>query len=311
MVIRALFRGCFEALANPGILLLVWLANLLLAVPASLLLAESLREDIGASLVHESLRQGFDMDWWSEFTDRSSGLARDLEPSQVVGIGPFLDNLEAWATGGLFELHPALVATGLLYALLWSFLVGGVLDRFARGGASTGFFGACGAFFGRSLRLLGLTAPLYFAVYRLSRWLAGRVVEVAREAETESFVLLLALAATAVVALLLVLVRLISDYARIRLVNEDLTGVLGAFFRGAGFVRRNLVSTFGLVALFGLAGLMLVGLWSLLGPGTSQASVAGVFVAFILGQLAMLVKIGLRLGLLAAELTLFRELEPR
>ena len=54
------------------------------------------------------------------------------------------------------------LALGLL---LWLFLSGGLLDRYARRrrGGARGFFGACGVFFFRFLRL-GLLAGLAYAL---------------------------------------------------------------------------------------------------------------------------------------------------
>ena len=110
--------------------------------------------------------------------------------------------------------------------VVWAFLSGGVLDRYARGRATRarGFFAACGAHFAAMLRLglmvIGLNVALHFA-------LAARV--------GNASVMALALALLSVVALVAV-------YGQIRLVVEDRRSALGALLAGFRFIRRHPVS---------------------------------------------------------------------
>ena len=57
---------------------------------------------------------------------------RDPFKPTLVGAGAIFHNLESWLTGELFTEYPAVVGVGIAYGLLWAFLMGGLLDRYAR-----------------------------------------------------------------------------------------------------------------------------------------------------------------------------------
>lgn len=312
--LRAIARGLAQSLAAPGLVVLLWLATVVVAVPAGLLVAEAVREDVGASLDHQALRDGFDMDWYSEFTGRQDGLAASLEPSKVVAGGAFLDNAEAWLSGELFYQHPALLGLGAFFALLWTLFLGGALDRFARPAqlwtlART--LESCGRFAGRMIRLALIGAPFYYLVYRLAGWLLGNVAESAESASSETRVLLSAVAASALVAAALVAVRTICDYAKIILVTEERASAVAAAVSGAAFVLRHPIKAGGIQAGFLFLGMLPVGFYHFFGPGTGQATILAIVLALLAGQVVLIVKLYLRLALLSGQMAAYRYEERR
>jgi hypothetical protein len=118
--------------------------------------------------------------------------------------------------GGAFYVR---LEEGLAWLVAWSFLAGGILDRYARNRPTRGrgFFGACGAHFPAMLRL-GAVEWLI--------WLAAPRFDVERY---PGYVPLgIGLAA-----------GLVLLYARVRLVVEDRRSAIGALLAGGRFVRRN------------------------------------------------------------------------
>jgi hypothetical protein len=115
--------------------------------------------------------------------------------------------------GALYGSH------GLTWLVVWSFLAGGVLDRYARNRPTRGrgFFGACGAHFPAMLRLA------------VAEWLVWRAMS---RADLPRY-----LGAGAEVVLLAS--GLVFLYARVRLVVEDRRSALGALLAGGRFIRRN------------------------------------------------------------------------
>ena len=109
-------------------------------------------------------------------------------------------------------------------ALFLIFLVGGVLDRLARGRrvAPAAFFGACGGYFGRLLRLYALVGMAYWTVARAT---AG---------------------VPALGILLFALVNLVADFARVRAVVEDRRSAIGALLASGRFRRRHGAAALGL-----------------------------------------------------------------
>ena len=142
------------------------------------------------------------------------GLARAAAaPAVLAGASAVL-----WWLSGASDTRNAIAAF-----LLWAFLSGGILDRYARlrPTRARGFFGACGAHFAAMARL-GLIAVLVTAA--IHRALAARVADPV--VMTVAIVLLSAVTLAAV-------------YGQIRLVVEDRRSAAGALLAGARFVRRN------------------------------------------------------------------------
>lgn len=116
--------------------------------------------------------------------------------------------------------------------LLWAFLSGGILDRYARARPvrARGFFGACGAHLGAMVRLALITVLLMAGVHGA---LAARVSDPA--IRTLAIVLLSA-------------ISVLTIYAQVRVVVEDRRSALGAMLAAARFVRRNPLSVVLVVA---------------------------------------------------------------
>lgn len=314
-MLHALADGVRRAGRAWRLLLVLWIANLLVALPLAVALAHELDGSLGRSLAHREQLEGLELGWYGELRAEAGGptgsLAGTFGP-EVLGGGAFFANLESWWRGDLLGGPPLLVGAGLLYALVWAFLLGGVLERLAWLGGrvvarerSAGFFAGCGRHFSRFVLLALLSAVLYYSVYRLARsgfgWLEAASVDVT----SERTVLLWVAAGAALVVLLLSVVRVLFDYAKIAVVAEDRGNALFAALRGLAaalrFVAARPLSTLGLYWLIGLAGLLLLGLYSALAPTAGGGSWPAVVLAFLLGQLAIVGKLALRLVTLGAE----------
>ncbi len=303
---RAIFDGLGDALSSARLLALLWLALLLVALPAGVLIEESIRDSIGASRVEESLRRGLDLGWLAEYQSRARGLERTLEAS-IVGRGAVFDNLESWFSGELFTSRAG-VAFGLVYALVWLFLLGGVLDRFARRERKfvlAPFVAAGARFFPRLLRLTLVSALLYFGIYRLGRWLFPWIERQTRDVTVERTALAAYLAGALVIVALLGLVNLVFGYAKIAVVYEGRRSALESLLRAARFVAARPLKTFGLYGVLALLALALVVLYAWLVPGSGQASILAILLAFGVSQLYLVARLALRLTFFAAQTRLY------
>ena len=232
--IRAIFVGLWRAIESPGLVIWLWLVNFAIALPAGVVMSESIRSSIGSSQVHEELATGFDLGWYGEFREGAVGLERTFTPT-IVGPGAIYNNVEGWLFGGLFQQFPGVVGLGVLYALVWALFVGGILDRFSK---SEGFFSLSrffsngGRFFFRFVRLIVLAGVLYYLIYRFAEWLFGRIDYWTRDVTVEGTVLIYVLLGTAVVVFLLTLVNMAFDYAKIATFVEDRSSMVLAALRG-------------------------------------------------------------------------------
>lgn len=303
----AIVSGLRRALASRRLIAWLWVLSLLVALPDTLLVYRAVERSIGASRVHEELRQRFDMDWYSEYSHETSGVAGLLTPTSVRPAG-LLDNLDDWWSGRIFRLPVPTVAVGCIFVLLWTLLSGGILYRFAyrQQNSSLRSLLSHGAdLLPRFLRLLLLSGIAYYAIYRAARWVFPRLEEAMRDVTVERTVLAVYLLAALGVVLLLVLVKLASDYAKVATIVGNRRSMLLAAWHGLGFVLRRPLTTFGAYAGIALIGWSLLGVWAFLAPGQGQGSSVAVLWAFLFGQLAVLLRLAARLGAYGAAVEIY------
>ncbi len=308
-ILHTILKGLRQASRVPGILFLLWLVNLLFAVPVSLMIHEALADSFGSSLVAHNMRAGFDRGWHAEFESKAGDLEKTFDPT-VSGAGPVLANLEAWWSGGMLSgTHPGIVALGLGYAVLWAFLLGGVLDRLARPHqppALARFFASGGKFFPRFLGLALISGVAYFLIYQVGRQLYRWIETGSHDVTAEKTVFVQVLAASALVVLLLSVVRMVFDYAKIATVLEDRRGVFRIAWQAMRFVLSRPRATFGVTIGFGALGALLFALYLWLAPGAGQSTVAGVALAFVFSQAYLVARLVVRIGLLGGQMNLYR-----
>jgi hypothetical protein len=303
----AMTQGLRRAWRAPALLIGLWLLNVVVALPAAVVLSHTMEQSIGTSLFHQTLRDGFDADWYAEFSIEEDGLADTFRPS-LLGAGPIYDNLDAWWSGRIFTSFPPLLWIGGAYVLLWLFLLGGVLNAFAAPEGPRyreGFAAACGRNFGRFLQLALCSGLIYYWIFLLSGWLFEQLAEASRQVTEERTIFYATLAIATLIVLLLHLVRMVFDYAKIA-VAVDGASAPRAILRALRFVGRYPGRTLGVYAgLGGLAAVAFV-LYALIAPGAGQSTFLTIAFAFALSQVYLVLRLGLRLSLLASEVALFR-----
>jgi hypothetical protein len=292
----------------PAVLIGMFLVTLLVALPLSIALEHAIETQLGSSLAAETAARGVNYDWWQEFSSRATGLAATFVPS-IIGFAAVLDNLSRF-----FDNLPSaslIVGVTAAWLVLWSFLSGGVLDRYARRRATraSGFFAACGSHFWRLLRL-GIIALLFYAILFgvVHGWLLNRLYDaLTRDVSVERTAFLVRAACYAVFGALLVAVNVVFDYARIRIVVEDRRSAIGALLAGARFVRRRAGASLGLYIMDGVAFLVLVLLYAIAAPGAPRAGIH-TWIVFAVGEVYILGRHYVKLLFYASETSLFQSL---
>lgn len=312
-VLKALATGLRRTMGSGAPLLIVWLTVLLSALPGAVIMEELVRQDIGASLMHEDLRDGLDLGWLEEFHYRKPGLARTLRPSSVTSVAPF-DNLEAWFSGTWFTQHRGLAAAGIGFLLVWIYLQGGILDHLAHPGRTFEigpFMGAGGSYFFRFLRLGLLSGAAYFGIYRGARWLFPRIERLTQDVTVERTALAYHLFGAAAILLVMGFVRLVADYAKIATLREQRRSMLLAVLRSSGRVVRHPIQAFGLLGVLSALLLLLQGLYFVLAPQITGTTASALLVAFAVGQVYLILRWALRITLFGAEIHLFDQWSGR
>ena len=157
----------------PAILLGVWALTLLVSVPLALALRGMLAQHLGASLAADTAASGVNYDWMQEFSDQASGLGTTFKPT-IIGFGAVLDNLSAFLDDT--QRPVVIVGAASVYIVLWIFVAGGIIDRYARDRATRafGFFAGAGEFFFRFLRLAVVQWIVYAVLFGALHPLAVR-----------------------------------------------------------------------------------------------------------------------------------------
>lgn len=307
---KAIGGGLAKGLSSWRVALLLWLMSLLFALPAAVLIEETVHESIGSSLAHETLRGPMDLAWLEEFMDEAGGLSLTVKPSRLSPAA-VLDNLELWFSGDLFKENMGLAALGILFALFWTLMSGGVLARLTRPEDPRGLaplLAASSRYFFRFLRLVATAGLAYYGIYRFSTWLFPAIERATRDVTVEGTVLTYNLVAAAFVALLLILVKVSVDYAKISTVVEERRSMSLAALRAIQFVLTHPIRTLGVYFSMGLLGLVLTAVYFFVVPGVAGSGLGIMVLALLVGQAYLLLRWVLRISLLGAEAILFQSI---
>lgn len=291
--------------------LLLVIINLLFSLPLAVSLYSSLQDSLGLSEVSEKMTKGFDYLWWEEYKDQSEGIEKTFSPS-IIGPGAVLNNLQALAEMRFRAVPPILLALGVLYLILRSFLAGGILStfnqerpkfnlkRFTQGAAS---------YFSRFFTLmlfswvffLAVAAVLHYGFQPLLENISSKALS---EVEPFLFGLLFSLA----ILFLLLFIQMVFDYARIKIVLEDHRNVLKASFEAFGFVFKHIFSTLSLYYLIVLLQVLTAIIYIYLKSLIPQINLPLVLAAFVLQQLFIFALLWLRCLLYSSQMELYRYL---
>ena len=308
---RSFSEGWKRVRSAPALLLGVYATTLVLALPLAMTMRGLLQTHLGASLAAEAVAKGVNYDWWQEFTSQAAredarGIGTTFSPT-IIGFAATLDNISSLLDGQR-KIAPIAGALGL-YLLAWIFLAGGIIDRYARQRPirASGFFAASGVHFFRLLRLGIVAGIVYWWLFAyVHRWLFLEwFVDRTRTMAVERDVFLWRVALYIMFGLLLVVVNVIFDYAKIRIVVEDRRSALSALSAALRFVWRRPGRVAGLYALNGLAFLMVIAVWALVAPGARGGGLT-LWLGFLAAQLYVLARLALKLQFLASETALFQ-----
>jgi len=307
MTATSAFREGFRRVNRaPLVVVGMFLMTLLVALPLSLALHGMIEAHLGPSLAADTVASGVNYEWWQEFSAQAAGLATTFVPS-LIGFGAVLDNLS-----GLLDNIPmagTIAGATVAWLVIWSFLSGGVLDRFARDRPTraAGFFAACGTHFWRFLRLgiIGwfvyafLFGMLHVWIFELAYPRLVRNLSVEREAFA------VRLGGYLVFGAVLLICVVVFDFARVRIVVEDRRSALAALAAAVRFVRRHFARIVMLYFLNGTALLAVLGIYAVASPGAPRSGLHMMAVLF-LGELYILARHYLKLGFYASQTALFQ-----
>jgi len=298
--------GWGRVVRAPAILFGVFLVTLLVAIPAATAVEGTIAGSLGHSLDAAKMADGVESDWWARFGESATGFDRTFTPT-IIGFGAVLDNLSRFLDGGLQASAVAGLAAG--YLLVWLFLIGGILDRYARMRATRAqvFFGACGVYFLRFLRLAVIGAIGYVFFFGLLHgWLLRGLFGLAtHDLTVERTAAAIRLALYGVFLGCVAFWNVVMDYAKIRAVVEDRRSMLGSFLAGWRFVVGHPLKSGGLYLLNAATFLLVILLYGLVAPGSASGG-AMAWTGLALAQVYLLARLAVKLAFYASQTSLFQ-----
>jgi hypothetical protein len=306
MTLTIWLDGWRRVIRAPAIVAGVFGMTLAAAVPFALVLRGAIGAHLGRSLAANVAAEGVNYDWWQEFMSEASGIGGTFTPA-VIGFASTLDPLSRVldADGEIFPIA-GLVA---VYLVLWTFLSGGIIDRYARRRATRayGFFGAAGACFWRLLRLGIIAALVYGLLFAyVHRWLLEDAYSrLTRDLTVERTAFMWRLMLYTLFGALLVAVNVIFDYAKIRLIVEDRRSPIGALRAAVALVVRHTDRVIALYAVNAFGFMLLIGGWALAAPGVGGTGWM-MWAGFAGAQLYLVARLMVKLQFMASQTALFQ-----
>jgi hypothetical protein len=306
MVLASWIGGWRRVRQAGGMAIGIHALSFLLALPFALAVRDQIASQLGSSLAAGAVADGVNNDWWSEFTAQAAGLGATFTPS-IIGFASTLDTLSRV----LDARYPPMTLMWLLggYLALWTFLSGGILDRYARQRPTRahGFFSACGRLWFRLGRLTAVAALVYWLLFKhLHPWMFLDVLpDTTRDLGIERSAFLWRLLFYAIFGLVLLTVNVVVDYARIRLVVEDRRSALGALRAALRYLWHHPLQAAALYALNALGFVVLIALWSVAAPGVYGTGLA-MWIAFAAGQIYLAARLAMKLHFMASQTALFQ-----
>lgn len=292
----------------PAMLAGVFAVTLLVSVPMAIVMRGMLAQHLGDSLAADTAADGVNYDWMQEFADQASGIGVTFKPT-IIGFGAVLDNFSAFIDDA--ERPLVVVGVASVYIVLWIFLAGGIIDRYARDRATrtVGFFASCGTFFFRFMRLAAIQWIVYALLFGvLHPWLFDRLYpRLTHEVSVERTAFLARVVLYLVFGILVAACSMIFDYAKVRAVVEDRRSMVSAVAQAIGFIQRNYAAAVLLFLTNFAVFAAVVGAYAIVAPNSAGAGVP-MWTAFIIGQAYVVARLWVKLVFWASETALFQSL---
>jgi hypothetical protein len=294
-------------LRAPALVVCVWLLTIAASLPLTMAIGGSIARQLGSSLEADAVARGIDVDWMQEYRAQAGELGATLSPV-VVGVGATFDSFSALLDS--IRRPRAIAVAAAIYAALWLFMEGGLIDRYRRETRSSvsDFFRVSRVFFWRFLRLSVLMVIAWAAVFRwLHPWLFADVYPRLIDGLTvERTAFAIRAALYVVFVLVLAALNLLFEYAKIRAVVEDRRSMIGALAAGWRFIRRHARAVALLYAADAVLFLLVIGAYWLAAPNTGGTG-AFIWIGLAIGQIYILARLAVRLVFWASETVLFDE----
>jgi hypothetical protein len=193
----------------------------------------------------------------------------------------------------------------LLFGFLYIFLNGGIIGRVAAEGEKVtlqNFFGDCGRYFLRFLRVFLLTVIGYALVFGILFRLIGAAFKPwIKGASNEVPTIIASNLRTLVFLLIFTIVQMYFDYIKVSLVIRDSKKVASTAISTLGFIGRKFFKAWVLYLLVGILFIAFTILYFPAGKALPKEGLAAFLIAFVWGQAYIWLRIGIKVLFFSTE----------
>jgi hypothetical protein len=187
----------------------------------------------------------------------------------------------------------------ILYIVISIFLTGGVYWLFYTNSEFklSEYFYQCVNYFSRFLKLFFVSAIFYIGCIVIFAFLNPLIFNLTKDTVTEIWPVILTFVQVVIFFILISLVLMVFDYAKILLIDESTTGVFAAAIEAIKFFMMNIFKTIGIFIIYFVTGVLIFTVFKLIEGVFVINTFFKISVFFILTQIHIFMRQYLRLAL--------------
>ena len=327
-ILSSFKQGIAQVSRTKRMILFAWFVNVLIALVLAFPALRQLDGYLRDTVMDEKILQQMDPAWMDSYRVdmEKSDHTRALDYT-IFGSAPFVNHLEMQMNGTFiktlggflydlfvrWELNAGpmslLFVLSLLYVCVNTFLAGGFVGIYSKDYRSSfpEFLMDGARHFGKFFRLALIALLVYFIFFAVVLdWINNNIYQWTQNDASEMVPYLYYMIRNVVVLLVLSLLFMVFDYARIRMVVDDRSSALTSTAAGARFAMPRLVNTYGLYLLLTAIGIVFIALYAILDKLIPQHSYWPLVFLFIVQQLYMLARFWLKATFYASQVAMYR-----
>lgn len=288
-IIKSYFNGFVSAFKTKKLVLIIYLITLFLALMIAIPFGNTIQNKAGNSMAYISLLKDFNYTVYKDFMNQYAD-----------AIYPFL-SIAIWI--------------GLFYLLFTIFFEGGILVVLIRNESKyslSTFWGASARYFSRFLRLaiysiivqVTIVLAVYIPVINILNYISG-------SAESEKILIYIFLSGVIIHLLLFIFVLIVTDYAKIMMVENRRYKPFKTLFDSFGFVFKHFLSTYFLYLSLLILPVILFIIYFNFEAWLGMSTGIKIFLVFIIQQFVIWCRIFFKIWILGSELLLYSKFETK
>ncbi|MBI1939106.1 MAG: hypothetical protein HYS25_13425 [Ignavibacteriales bacterium] len=279
-----LIHGVRTVAYNSKLVLLLWAFNALSALVLTVPILKILIDNLGNSLISDSLAHNFDYIWFLQFKKIYEVQFEQMPLSiySVVGI----------------------------YTLLQTFFLGGMISIFnipEKNHVVDFFYGGVKYFF-RFLKVLLISLFFFAAAFKINEYLGDLITYLFVNSENVYADFSLKAIRYVLLVFFIGVVTLFSDYIKVSLAVHDKTKVIKEFYSVGAFIKNNFMKIFTVFLIVAIIGALGAVIYNLIGRFIPRTPYYFLVISFILQQMLIIFRLFVRMLFSATEVNLYKDL---